>query len=176
MTDSKLVRRRPHMPLWRRLLAHAWTFRWTVDRLLPEEALDRLEKAVAAAEQGSSGQIRLVIESSWPLYLVGRMQPRGRALQWFSELRVWDTEQNNGVLIYLCFAEHDVEILADRGFNGKVTHATWEAICRDMEQHFRVQDFELGLNQGLAAIGGLLRQHFPSETALNELPNRPYVA
>ncbi len=163
------------MPYWRRLLVHAFTFRWMVARKLSDASLTRLEQAVAMAERDSSGQIRLVVEASWPLILVGRMTPRARALQWFSELRVWDTEHNNGVLIYLCFAEHDVEILADRGFNQRVKAEDWEAICKRMETQFRSGMFEAGLAEGVAAIGELLREHFPGEMQVNELPDKPYV-
>lgn len=159
-----------------RLRAHLLTSRRVVDRALPEEAMDRLERAIAEAEAGSSGQLRLVVEARWPLALVRAQTPRARALDWFSRIRVWDTEHNNGVLIYLLFAEHDVEILADRGFNGRVTAAEWEAICRGMEGEFARGRFEAGLLQGIAAIGELLRRHFPATGGANEQPDRPILA
>lgn len=159
-----------------RLCAHLFTPRRVVDKALPEAAMDRLEQAIALAEAGSSGQLRLVVEARWPLAHVRWQTPRARALEWFSQIRVWDTEHNNGVLIYLLFAEHDVEILADRGFNGRVSAEEWKAICRRMEAAFAEGRFEDGLTEGIAAIGELMRKHFPAEGGANEQPDRPIVA
>ncbi|MFN3629783.1 MAG: TPM domain-containing protein [Casimicrobiaceae bacterium] len=159
-----------------RILAHLFTPRRVVAKALPDEAIDRLEQAIAAAESGSSGQLRLVVEARWPLAHVRWQTPRARALDWFSRIRVWDTEHNNGVLIYLLFAEHDVEILADRGFNGRVSTADWEAICSRMETAFAEGQFETGLTEGIAAIGELMRRHFPAEGNANEQPDRPILA
>jgi len=158
-----------------RLRAHLLTPRRVVDRALPEPALDRLEHLVGQAEAGTSAQLRLVVEARWPLAHVRWQSPRARALDWFSQLRVWDTEHNNGVLIYLLFAEHDVEILADRGYNGRVTAAAWEAICRRMEHRFAAGDFEAGIALGVQAIGELMRECFPSDEARNEQPDRPLI-
>jgi uncharacterized membrane protein len=158
-----------------RLLAHALTSRRTVRKVLPTVAMDALERAVGMAERGSSGQIRLVVEASWPLFHVKHVRPRARALEWFSQLRVWDTEHNNGVLIYLLFAERDVEIVADRGFNQRVTAEQWEAICRTMEARFVKGDFEAGLTEGINTIGDLLREHFPADMGQNEQADRPMI-
>ena len=104
--------------------------------------------------------------------------PRARALEVFAHLRVWDTEHNNGVLIYVQVADRDVEIVADRGFEGRVSAAEWEAVCRLMEEHFRAGRFETGSIAGVEAIGNLLARHFPQEAAKpvnshNQLPDRP---
>jgi uncharacterized membrane protein len=159
-------------PRW---ISHALTTRAAVHRAIPEAALTTLESAVGMAERGSSGQIRLVIEAHWPLLQVKHQSPRGRALEWFSQLRVWDTEHNNGVLIYLLFAERDVEIVADRGFNSRVTGAQWEAICKAMEARFAKGEFEVGITEGVNAIGDLLRQHFPADMGRNEQSDRPLI-
>jgi uncharacterized membrane protein len=159
-----------------RWLAHAMTTRGTVRRAIPDETVKSLEKAVGMAERGSSGQIRLVIEAHWPLWQVKHQTPRGRALEWFSQLHTWDTEHNNGVLIYLLFAERDVEIIADRGFNARVTTAQWEAICKVMEARFENNEFEAGITEGINAVGDLLRQHFSSDMTRNEQSDRPVLA
>ena len=158
-----------------RLLAHALTSRRSVRKALANEAMSALERTIGMAERGSSGQIRLVVEAAWPLLHVKHIGPRARALEWFSQLRVWDTEHNNGVLIYLLFAERDVEIVADRGFNTRVTAAQWETICRAMEARFVKSEFEAGLTEGINAIGELLREHFSAEMGTNELPDRPMI-
>jgi uncharacterized membrane protein len=158
-----------------RLWKHATTTRRVVASALPEASMSLIENAIGNAERGSSGQIRLVVECRWPLLQVAHQSARSRALEWFSHMRVWDTEHNNGVLIYLLFAERDVEILADRGFNGKVSAEQWEAICRTMEAHFREGRFDQGTAEGVAAIGDLLRQHFAADMGKNEQPDRPMI-
>ena len=158
-----------------RALAHALTTRRTVRNALPDAAIDALEKATGMAERGSSGQIRLIVEANWPLLHVRHATPRSRALEWFSQLRVWDTEHNNGVLIYLLFAERRVEIVADRGLNHLVTQAQWDAVCRSMEANFSDGHYERGLTEGINAIGELLREHFPAEMGVNEQADRPTI-
>ena len=158
-----------------RLLAHMLTSRRTVRKALPTESMNALERAIGMAERGSSGQIRLVVEANWPLLHVKHGQPRERALEWFSQLRVWDTEHNNGVLIYLLFAERDVEIIADRGFNKRITPEQWETICRSMEARFVKGEFEAGLTEGINTIGDLLRELFPADMGGNEQPDRPLI-
>ncbi|MDH4285099.1 MAG: TPM domain-containing protein, partial [Gallionellaceae bacterium] len=101
---------------------------------------------------------------------------RERAIEMFSQLRVWDTEHNSGVLIYLLLADRDVEIIADRGIHARLGNAVWEAICRDMEASFREGRFEGGVISGIRAISNHLQQHFPARpVALNELPDKPVV-
>jgi uncharacterized membrane protein len=103
--------------------------------------------------------------------------PRAHALEVFSRLRVWDTESNNGVLIYVQLADRNVEIVADRGFQGRVSPAEWEAVCRLMEGHFRAGRFQTGSIAGVDAIGNLLARHFPQGAGTpkhaNQLPDRP---
>jgi len=158
-----------------RLLAHTLTSRRTVRKALPTESMTALEPTIGMAERGSSGQIRLVVQAAWPLLHVNHTGPRARALEWFSQLRVWDTEHNNGVLIYLLFAERDVEIVADRGFNTLITGEQWETICRTMEARFVKGEFEAGLTEGINTIGDLLREHFPAEMGANEQSDRPMI-
>ena len=112
------------------------------------------------------GEIRFAIETSLaPLHVSRTISaPRARALEVFAHLRVWDTEHNNGVLIYVQLADRDVEIVADRGFEGRVSPAEWEAVCRLMEEHFRAGRFKAGSIAGVDAIGDLLARHFPGAT------------
>ena len=103
--------------------------------------------------------------------------PRQRALQTFAHLGVWDTDANNGVLIYVLWADRDVEIVADRGIHGKVGSSEWEAVCRTMETAFRDGHYAEGAEQGIARISALLAQHFPrvAGSRANELPDRPLI-
>jgi uncharacterized membrane protein len=160
---------------WKRMLQHLSVGSYHVRKLFPNESMDRIATAVTQAEAGHHGEIRFVVEGSldFPLLLKG-VTGRERAVTIFSQLRVWDTEANNGVLIYLLLADKDVEILADRGIHAKVGAEGWEAICKEMEGEFRQGRFEAGAFRGVQAVGQHLRKHFP-QTGIdeNELPNRP---
>ncbi len=160
-----------------RVFQHLFTGRGAVRRAFPDSTLDAIERAVRAAEATHSGQIRVVIEASLDgPRLWADETARERAIEIFSLMRVWDTEHNNGVLIYLLMADRDVEIIADRGIHAKCGADAWEAVCREMEQHFREGRFEAGALAGIGAVGGHLARHYPgSGTRGNELPDRPVV-
>ena len=109
-----------------------------------------------------------------PVELLRGITPRERALQAFAQMNVWDTDANNGVLIYVLWADHDVEIIADRGFNGRVGPEGWAEVCRAMDAHFRSGDPRRAVLEGIAAVGALAARHFPVVDR-DELPNRPVV-
>ena len=160
-----------------RLLKHRWWDERDARRALPAAALDRLQAQVAASERQHSGEIRLCIEAGLPLsYLRQGLSARDRAITLFGKLRVWDTEHNNGVLVYLLLAERAIEIVADRGLARHVPEAHWQALIAPMRSAFQAGRFEDGLNQAIAAINALLAQHFaaaPGQAKPNELPDRP---
>ena len=161
----------------RRLGRHFLTDHHTARRKFSPSALKRIEETIAAGERQHEGQVRFAVEASLPLAQIVRgLEPRARALELFGRLGVWDTEHNNGVLIYVLLADKDVEIVADRGVNRKVTQETWQVICRVMESAFREGRFEDGAIEGIAAVNELLAQHFPrSAPGANELSNEPIV-
>ena len=162
-----------------RLIRHAVATHWRTRMLFPSATLDAIEKAIARAERTHAGEIRFAIETALaPLHVINGLAPRARALEVFAHLRVWDTEHNNGVLIYVQLADRDVEIVADRGFEGRVSPAEWQAVCRLMEEQFRAGRFEAGSIAGVDAIGSLLTRHFPPNLKAvsqsdNQLPDRP---
>ena len=160
-----------------RIFKHRWFDETDTRRALPPDALARIEARVAASEQHHSGEIRVSVEAGLPLsYLLKKLGARDRAIMLFGKLRVWDTEQNNGVLIYLMLAEHAIEIVADRGLNQHVSPAQWQALITPMRAAFAQGRFEAGLLQAIDAIDGLLIRHFalaPGQTNPDELPNRP---
>ena len=161
--------------MWR----HRWIDEAAVRRVLPPEALERLAARVGASERRHSGEIRICIEAGLPMSYLRRDAPaRQRAVTLFGKLRVWDTEHNNGVLIYLLLAEHAIEIVADRGINRQVTEAEWAAMAQRMGAAFREGRFEDGLTQALEEMSALLVEHFPlreDEPDRNELPDEPVV-
>jgi uncharacterized membrane protein len=78
----------------------------------------------------------------------------------FAALGVWDTEENNGVLIYVLLADRDVEIVADRGYNLRVTSDQWTEVCHAMERHYATGGHGAGSIEGVQAVGGITT-HFP---------------
>lgn len=155
-----------------RILRHLCTGSAAVRRRFPAETLAAIESATLAAENRAGSQIRFAIEPalSLPALLAGQTA-RERALDVFSQLRVWDTARSDGVLVYLLLADRDVEIVADRGV-AAVTPGDWEACCRVMEEHFRAGRFARGATAGIAAVAELLpRREGPARA--NELPDRP---
>ena len=156
---------------------HLVTDHWSARRAFPPQVMKRIEDAIAAGERMHSGQLRFVVEGALPMgQLVRGETPRERALEVFSRLRIWDTEENCGVMIYLLLADRDVEIVADRGIHRKVGDETWQAICRAMEAAFRERRFTDGAIDGIDAINALLAQHFPrTTTGPNELPDQPVM-
>ena len=168
--------------LWkrlRRIARHRWWDERDAARFLPPAALSRIEARVASSELGHSGEIRVCIEAGLPLsYLWRGLSARDRAITLFGKLRVWDTAQNNGVLIYLLLAEHAIEIVADRGLAAAVSPADWVQWMAPMREAFRRGEFERGLNDAIDAIDQRLASHFalePGQADHNELPNRPVV-
>jgi uncharacterized membrane protein len=160
-----------------RLFRHWISTPWRVGRIFPASTMARIEQAIRQSETRHGGQIRFAVEHALDTtWLLRKVTARERAVEIFSALRVWDTEHNNGVLIYLLLADRDVEIIADRGIHRRIDPFDWEAVCRDMESSFRAGDFEGGVLTGIERVSVLLQAHFPgSNNGLNELPDRPTV-
>ncbi len=161
----------------KRLLKHLALPPWLVRRTFAPAAMRAIEAAIAAGELRHLGQIRFAVEETLTLAELRRGKTgRARALEVFADLRVWDTEQNNGVLLYLLLADRDVEIVADRGIHRAVGAAAWEEICRTMEAALHAGQFEAGVVSGIEAIGALLAAHYPRHApGANELPDAPVV-
>jgi len=160
-----------------RIARHLMATRWSVDRAFPGDSLIAIDGAIKASEATHSGEIRFVVEGALDIApLFGGQTARERAIDVFSQLRIWDTERNNGVLIYLLLADRDVEIVADRGIHAKVGPRGWEKICLEMETAFRQRDYEGGMVRGIQAVTRHLTEHFPAvREDRNELPDNPVV-
>ena len=167
------------MNRWLRLLKHRRLDERDARRLVGDAALQRIEARVAASEAQHSGEIRVCIEAGLPLSYVKRdATARERAVAMFAKLRVWDTEDNNGVLIYLLLAEHAIEIVADRGLSRHADAAHWQRVVAAMRGAFQGGQFEAGLNQAVDAVDAVLTKHFAlgaGEANPNELPDAPYL-
>ena len=161
----------------KRWFRHLFTPPWAWRRAFPQATLDAIEAAIRISETRHGGEIRFAIENSLQGILAWRgMSGRERAIEMFSNLRVWDTEHNSGVLVYLLLADHDIEIVADRGIAAQVDPAAWETVAQTMEAAFRQGDFERGALAGIEQVGALLAAHFPpSGHNPDELANRPVI-
>ena len=161
----------------KRLLRHLLTPHWRAGKAFPDVTMRAIEEAIAAAERETSGEIRLVVESALPVsWLLAGQSAEERALGLFADLHVWDTAENNGVLIYVLLAERHVALLADRAVNARVGTAEWQAICRRMEAAFAEGRFAAGACAAVAAVGQLLKTHFPPRAdQANELTDRPLL-
>ena len=166
------------MNKWRRILAHRWYDETDARGMLGVDGMAKLQARVASSEQCHSGEIRICIEAGLPIsYLWRNATPRERAIAVFGKLRVWDTEANNGVLIYLLLAEHAIEIVADRGLAARVAVAEWESIMGGMREAFRGGRYTDGLNQAVDAVDALLQRHFPLAPGVlnpNEMDDAPH--
>jgi uncharacterized membrane protein len=151
----------------------------SVRRLFPESSLDRIAAQVGAGEMRHSGQVVFAVEADMPLWQVWRgVQAPARAREVFARLGVWDTEANNGVLIYLLLADHRIEIVADRGLRDRVDSARWRQVCALIEEGMRAGQAEQAVLEGGRAVSDVLSEHFPrmeAEPGIDELSNHPRV-
>lgn len=160
-----------------RLLRHL--FARPTRATFPAAELQRISAAVAEGELRHRGEVCFAVEAALELpALWARCDARTRAHQVFAQLRVWDTQANNGVLLYLLLADHRIEIVADRGLHGLVSDAQWRGVCQLMEERMRAGEAVGAAVAGVAAVSDLLAQHFPrvaGETDHNELSDAPHV-
>lgn len=170
------------MNRWWRFFKHRWMDPADSRKALPEAAARRLTERVAAGERRHTGEVRVCVEAALPLSYL--WPPPGdaelpavlrrRALAWFGKLLVWDTRDNNGVLIYVQLAEHAIEIVADRGLNERIGSQQWQALLERMREDFRAGRFEQGLAAAIDEVTAVLAVHFPEDAANpkpNELPD-----
>ena len=161
----------------KRIAKHAFTTQWHTKKYFTATALCAIENEIAISEKQHSGEIRFVVEGALdgaPLFK--NQSAHDRALDIFSQLRIWDTQDNNGLLIYLLLADHAVEIIADRGINAKVGRNEWQTICGIMQAEFARGNFQTGVCDAIKSITQHLVKHFPVSTNNeNELPNEPVV-
>lgn len=161
-----------------RYLRNLLTSRWSLNRAFPPRVLQAIERAIADSETRHGGELCFAVETAldFPSLLRGTTA-RDRALDAFAQMRTWDTEANNGVLIYLLLAEHDIEIVADRGYTGQVEPREWQQVCDAMRAAFGRGEFEAGALAAIEQVTALMQRCYPPgpHGDNNELPNRPVV-
>ena len=162
---------------WKRFWRHVVMSPSRAARCFPSHTLEAIQRQIAAGELRHGGEVMFVVESelTTPQLLAG-LSSRDRAREVFAAHGVWNTEANNGVLIYVLLADHKVEIVADRGIDARVEPGAWQAIVDGIDAHFRKGEFEAGSISGVTAVSRLLENHFPSSgTSRDELPDRPVM-
>ena len=161
----------------KRILRHLPVTEWRVNHAFPSSTLLAIDRSIKTSEMKHLGEISFAVEGA----LDGKPLFKGqsaseRAINVFSQLRMWDTEYNNCVLIYLLPADCAVEIVADRGIHVRVNSQEWQKICREMEMAFKQANYEAGVVSGIKAVIQHLEIHFPAVSGdQSELPNKPAV-
>jgi uncharacterized membrane protein len=160
-----------------RLLANLFAGWFRLSRWFPPATMRRIRDAIAEGERGHAGELCLAVESRYsPWAVLNGLQPRERAQQLFSLLRVWDTRDNSGVLLYLQLAERRVEIVADRGIAARVAPEQWQALCASFALDIREMPADAAVLACLGRINALLGEHFPAAADNpRELPDDPVV-
>jgi uncharacterized membrane protein len=158
-----------------RVIKHLFATRRAMRSTFDDRVLTAIEQAVHACESKHCGEIRFAVEGALHPNAVWKgVTAAEQAKRVFAELGVWDTELNNGVLVYVLLADRAVEIVADRGFAGRVAPEEWRAACAAMETEFRQGRYLEGATAGIEAVGQILTRHFPAAAGdRNELPDRP---
>ena len=161
----------------RRLMLNLFGGWFRLSRWFPTATMRAIRDAITEGERRHAGELCLAIEARYSFWSVlAGQQTRQRAERVFSLLRVWDTQDNSGVLLYLQLAERRVELVADRGIAARVDAAQWQAICgvfaRDMHEGEAAQ----AVMACLGRINALLIEHFPAaQDNSRELPDEPVV-
>ena len=160
-----------------RLKRHLLTTSGSGRRAFPSAALKTLEATIAAGEALHRAEVCLIIEPALTLVeVLQQVLARDRARDLFSLHRVWDTEDNCGVLIYINLADRKVEIVTDRAVGRVVDPSDWQALCHTMTHGFARGEFHDSVNAALQKLNALLQQHYPAQGARdNQLANQPLL-
>ncbi|HEX5130420.1 MAG TPA: TPM domain-containing protein [Usitatibacter sp.] len=162
---------------WKRFWRHVAMTPATARRAFPDATMDAIARAIAEGERRHRGEVCFVVEAELSTTQLWRgLAARERAREVFASQGVWNTEENNGVLVYVLLADHDVEIVADRGIGARVDAAEWRSVVGAMEAHFRGGAYEAGAVTGVNGVNEILARHFPDARAgANQIPDRPIM-
>ncbi len=164
---------------WSRAYRHLAATHRGAHKLFSNETMERFQQTIAEGEATHRGEVRLIVESALPLRKIRRgMSTRQRALDLFGTFRVWDTEENNGVLLYINVADRRLEIIADRAAARRIGDPHWQTVAGLAQQAFKEGEFEGGVTDALGAIHRALAKAFPADAdraRRNELSDAPVV-
>jgi uncharacterized membrane protein len=165
------------MNIFYRLLKHLFTTHAAGKRTFPPSTLKAIEAAITEGESLHKAEVRLIVEHSLSgRAVLHRITSRQRAIELFSQYRIWDTEDNCGVLVYINIADRKLEIVADRAVSKLIPNKGWHAVCRTMTEGFSQGEFHHSSAAAMAQLNALLQSHLPADgTHSNQLPNKPIV-
>ena len=136
----------------------------SVKNFFTKEEQKQIVAAIQAAEKETSGEIRLHLESRC------KGDPLQRAILIFQKLKMHETKQRNGTLIYLAVKDRKFAIFGDEGINKVVPENFWEDVKEIMRNHFSKGEFLQGILAGIERIGEKLKTYFPyQQDDVNEL-------
>lgn len=137
-------------------------------KFFSEEDNHTIVKAIRHAEQQSSGEVRVFVESrcSW-------VDAIDRAAEVFFSLKMEQTAQRNAVLVYVAMKDRQLAVFGDEGIHQKVGDEYWNKVVREMLASFNSSNYAEGISSCVIQIGEALRTHFPYDKATdkNELPD-----
>jgi uncharacterized membrane protein len=141
-------------------------FKRSADTLLTASDKQKLVEAIQLAEKNTSGEIRVFIESK-----LGKGDALNRAKEIFFKHKMNETQERNGVLVYVAVDDKKLAIYADQGIYEKVGIEFWYTQVQEMTSHFKVMNYISGISTVINEIGIALQGHFPydSSTDKNEL-------
>jgi uncharacterized membrane protein YgcG len=165
------------MKTLRRMLRHLFTTTAAGRRAFPPSALKAIQAAIARGEALHRAEVRLIVEPALSMQdVLSGETSRERARELFTQYRIWDTEENCGVLIYINLADHKVEIITDRTIGRLISAADWQAVCRTMTRDFTRGAYQESVLAALDQLNALLQTHFPADgSRKNQLSNRPII-
>jgi uncharacterized membrane protein len=153
---------------------HAKTTKVQGKKAFPSATLAAIQAIIADGENKHRAEVRLIVEPSLDLAaIISGMTSRERAGELFTDYRIWDTEENCGVLIYINLADHQVEIIADRGIARLIPNDHWQAVCKTMTDGFAQALYHDSALNGLTQLNAILKKYFPEgESAHSPQPNQ----
>jgi uncharacterized membrane protein len=160
-----------------RLYRHLRTTTAAGKRVFPEQTLKAIEETITEGETRHRAEVHMIVEPALDLQAVlSGMSSRDRATELFSDYCVWDTEENCGVLVYINLADHQVEIVPDRGVGREIPAGEWETVCQMMTQGFARGEYHQSVISALRYLNDLMEQHYPDDgTNQNQLSNKPVM-
>lgn len=132
----------------------------------------RISKKITAEEKNTSGEIRIAIRES-RRFSEKKKEIRKIAEEEFFRLKMNETRDKTGILLFILLSEKIFYILADEGINSKVEQNTWDIIRDEMVAEFKLGRYCDGVLYGIEKIGKILSEHFPiKQDDTNELSNK----
>ena len=127
-------------------------------QLLSKEDEKSIIAAIESAEKATSGEIRLHIEKKL------KIDPIERAQQVFAKLKMFETEQRNGVILYIASEDHKVVIWGDEGIHNKVGQDFWDEELTKIIDQFKAGSYAAGIVECIGDIGEKLKEFFPYQS------------